>query len=56
MGAGCVHIKCSDRALRDLRHGGRVGLGSPNIRVLVAKGNKFGTWVATPDSQQYGKP
>ena len=39
-----MHIKCSDRTLRDWGHGGRVGFGSvsPKIGVLVAIGNKFG--------------
>jgi hypothetical protein len=39
-----VHIKCSDRTLRDWGHGGRVGFGSvsPTIGVLVPVGNKLG--------------
>ena len=39
-----MHIKCSDRTLRDWGHGGRVGFGSvsPTIGVLVAVGNKLG--------------
>jgi len=42
MGSGWVHIKCSDRTLRDWGHELVFGLVSPQIGVLVAIGNKFG--------------
>ena len=42
MGSGCVHIKCSDRTLRDWGHESVFGSVSPTIGVLVAIGNKFG--------------